>query len=54
MIYRCPNCNAVIDEEEVREVQEPRGEFWGIPCSETMYCCPICGNEVEEDNDYEI
>lgn len=54
-MIRCENCGAELDEDELRAVEEPRGEFWGIPCSETIYVCPICGNddlrEIEEDED---
>jgi len=36
-------CGAMFDEPKA--VQESRGEFWGVPCSETMYYCPVCGDE---------
>lgn len=51
--YRCIDCGREFDELE--EVQEDRGEFWGMPTYETMYYCPYCGGDVtdneEEHND---
>lgn len=50
--YVC-ECGAVF--HEPKAVEESRGEFWGMPCSETMYYCPVCGDdcfdeeEVDED-----
>lgn len=53
--YKC-QCGCIFDEP--RRVSEPRGEFWGAPCSETMYYCPSCGDdcfdEVDVDDDTEI
>lgn len=44
-MFYCESCGNVFDEPD--EVEESRGEFWGMPCSETMYYCPCCG-----DNDF--
>ena len=49
--YRCCNCGC---ECGIHAVEEPRGEFWGFPCSETMYysdCCDDDFEEVEEEED---
>ena len=39
-MYRCNDCGREFDELEFW--QESRGEFWGIPCTETMSGCPYC------------
>ena len=53
--YKC-ECGCVFDRP--RAVRESRGEFWGVPCYETMYYCPACGDgcfdEVDVDDDVEI
>ena len=60
MRFKCRDCGAYFDEYE--EVQESRGEFWGMPAYETMCYCPECGSddfdeaeiveaEEEQDND---
>ena len=45
-MYRCNNCGAIFDEPNITAVEEGRGEYWGIPCSETVYydVCPKCGS----------
>lgn len=45
MMYICFNCGKVFDEEESGTRYESRGEFWGMPCSEPMMCCPYCGSD---------
>ena len=40
MAYKCRECGEIFDEP--KRVEEPRGEFWGVPCSETCYYCPCC------------
>jgi DNA-directed RNA polymerase subunit RPC12/RpoP len=55
-MYKCENCGAIFSEQ--RMIQESRGEYWGVPCYETMYYCPKCGNEdfdeyEDEDEDDE-
>lgn len=53
VIYKCNDCGKEFLEPQA--VEEDRGEFWGMPCSETMYYCPECGSgdfeeiEVEEE-----
>lgn len=53
MMFRCAECGSEF--EEPRAVQESRGEFWGAPCWETIYCCPFCGDtcfdEVQDEED---
>ena len=47
MYYKCNDCGNEFT--QLKAVEESRGEFWGIPCSETMYYCPFCdGDDVEE------
>lgn len=52
----CEDCGWTGEPEELKRVEEPRGEFWGIPCSETMYYCPNCGSDfiTEKENKNEI
>lgn len=55
MSYLCLDCGSEFDEPA--SWQESRGEFWGMPCSETMYGCPFCHGdyvEVEYANIEEI
>ena len=50
MFYRCNNCRCEFD--EIGSWEEDRGEFWGTPCSETMYGCPNCyDTDIEEVNE---
>lgn len=53
MRYRCDNCGAELEEDEVKAIEDPRGEFWGMPCSETIYVCPVCGTDALEEEDDE-
>lgn len=47
--YKCGDCGAIIDETEIASWDEPRGEFWGMPCSERLSGCPYCfGLDLEE------
>ena len=50
-MLKCYECGWVGDSSELRAVQESRGEFWGIPCSETVYYCPCCGSEYIDEDD---
>lgn len=47
--FRC-ECGCEFDEPEA--VQESRGEYWGVPCWETMYYCPGCGDSCFDEIDY--
>lgn len=54
-MYRCGECG--------REFYEPgsyedyRGEYWGMPCWETIPCCPHCDSddfeEIKDDEEEE-
>lgn len=44
--FRCDRCGKIFDWPKA--VQESRGEYWGIPCSETMYYSPCCTDDFEE------
>lgn len=45
--FVCNRCGAVFNAPQ--QVEEDRGEFWGIPCTETMYYCPECGRDDFEE-----
>lgn len=53
--YLCWECKSEIQGDDLKAVEESRGEFWGTPCYETMYVCPNCGSddleEIYEDED---
>lgn len=54
-MYRCYHCGRLFDYPAA--VEEPRGEFWGTPCTETVYYSPCCEDdfdEVEVDEDGNI
>lgn len=57
MKYKCADCGAIIDESEIATWDEPRGEFWGMPCFERLSGCPHCFglalDEYNEDDDEE-
>lgn len=47
---RCPECGTALVEDDFSGEYEPRGEFWGAPCSEyitTGFVCHECGHEEE-------
>lgn len=52
-MWRCDDCGCEF--EELASWEESRGEFWGTPCSETMYGCPHCYStsvdEIREDDE---
>lgn len=45
--YYCTDCKSWHDYLDIEEVDEPRGEYWGMPCTEHMVYryCPDCGSE---------
>lgn len=53
--HYCNHCHTWFDDYDVREVEESRGEFWGMPCTETMYYehCPNCGADVYDGDIYD-
>lgn len=48
MKYRCVNCGRIFEEDDIVRKEESRGEFWGMPCYETMYYSPCCKDDFEE------
>ena len=46
--YRCCECGEIFDEDEIKVVEEDRGEFWGMPCTETMYYSPCCMDDFDD------
>lgn len=57
MKYKCDDCGAVFEEEDIAVWKESRGEFWGMPAYETMCGCPNCFstsiNELASDEEGE-
>lgn len=53
--FKCHSCGEVVDYPDIREWDEPRGEFWGMPCSEHMieWYCPVCGSDDIDQDFYE-
>jgi len=49
--FRCDKCGREFDWPKA--VQESRGEFWGFPCSETVYYSPCCEDYFTEITDEE-
>lgn len=47
-MYKCTECGTLFEEGEEAVWQESRGEFWGMPCSETMRGCPECRGDYEK------
>lgn len=46
MQYVCLDCGREFDTPAHWE--ESRGEYWGVPCTETVYGCPFCRGDYEE------
>lgn len=46
--YRCCECGHVFTDDEIKEVEEYRGEYWGAPAYETMYYSPCCTSDFDE------
>lgn len=55
--YFCWNCKCEVPGDDLKAIEESRGEFWGTPCYETVYVCPHCGSddleEVPEESEEE-
>ena len=50
----CNDCGESFFEDECVDVRESRGEFWGMPCYETMGGCPHCkSTDLVEDEEYD-
>lgn len=45
-MYKCLDCGEIF--EEPTSWYEDRGEFWGAPCSEKIWGCPLCHGSYEE------
>lgn len=45
-MLKCTDCGNTF--EEPITWQESRGEYWGVPCSETVSGCPCCKGDYEE------
>ena len=43
--YRCDDCGAIFDEDEIDSRSEYVGEFWGAPAYQTFNYCPECGSD---------
>ena len=57
-MIRCDDCGWIGESEDLKIVEESRGEFWGAPAYERMSYCPVCGSDCldeykEEDEKYE-
>lgn len=48
-MYICLNCGNRF--EHPKKIQEDRGEFWGVPCWETMYYSPCCEDDYDEEDE---
>lgn len=51
--YRCCECGKIFDEDNIKVVEEDRGEFWGMPCTETMYYSPCCMDDFDDAHEDE-
>lgn len=51
---RCCNCGKLFDEDEIKVVEEDRGEYWGIPCYEKVELSPCCDWDFEDIDDDEL
>lgn len=47
--FYCHECEKHFDYPHM--VVESRGEYWGMPCSETVGYCPLCGGWDFEEVD---
>ena len=47
-MLKCLDCGHIFEKGEEDRWEEPRGEFWGQPVTETVTGCPCCGGVYEE------
>lgn len=47
-LCKCCNCGKLFEDEDAIREEEPRGEYWGVPCTETMYYSPCCHDDFED------
>lgn len=43
--FKCYDCGAIFDEDEIVSRSEYVGEFWGSPAYQTVNYCPECGSD---------
>ena len=53
MTYKCLECGHIFEEGEEGHYFE-NGEFWGVPYSQKMSCCPLCKGVYEKTVPCEI
>lgn len=53
--HYCNKCHTWFDNYHVEEVEEGRGEYWGVPCTEIVYYryCPNCGADEYDGDIYD-
>ena len=51
MRYKCWNCGHIFDEEDASTRTEHE-EFWGSICSITYNICPLCGEDISDEDEY--
>ena len=45
-MYVCNDCGYVFENFDI--IEENRGEYWGVSCTETIYACPNCKGSFSE------
>lgn len=50
-MLKCIDCGRIFHISEAKTVCEDRGEYWGVPCHETMTACPCCESTYLEEYD---
>lgn len=53
MTYKCLECGHIFEEGEEAHYFE-NGEYWGVPYSQKISCCPLCNGEYDETVPCEI
>lgn len=48
-MFKCRDCGTTFEEPKI--IEEPRGEYHGVPCYEETECCPCCGS-YDWDDEY--
>lgn len=47
-MYKCVDCGHLFEDGEEAVWDEPRGEYWGWSCTESVCGCPVCHGDYEE------
>ena len=47
-MYCCLECGHIFSADETSVWQESRGEYFGVPCYETVSGCPRCNGSYAE------